>query len=234
MAAMAETQPIRNPSEDVEEGVPRPSHGKAADGSRTGSKKPLATPRQLVVVAVLGVILAAVVLSQWGGGSAGSSASTTTDHRAASQRPATIAAAKDAPSATAASRGTIGAGNAAGATNRTAATKPPWPQYTAAQVAQHDPFAAASAETAKNGRSNGATPADASRLKGRQKQAIINLKNRGINAVVRDAQGAAAVVGNRLVRVGDVVEGYRVVAIDRDGLVLSPPDAQNNTREEQP
>jgi hypothetical protein len=35
-------------------------------------------------------------------------------------------------------------------------------------------------------------------------------------------------IGNRVVRVGDVLEGYRVVSIDLQGVVLAPADRQES------
>jgi len=54
--------------------------------------------------------------------------------------------------------------------------------------------------------------------------ALTALRSKGAAAVVRSERGAAAVIGNRVVRVGDVVEGYRVVSIDPQGIVLEPID----------
>jgi hypothetical protein len=56
--------------------------------------------------------------------------------------------------------------------------------------------------------------------------ALVTLRSKGTSAVLRDEKGAVAVVDNRVVRVGDVLQGYRVVSIDDDGVLLAPAGSQ--------
>jgi hypothetical protein len=47
-----------------------------------------------------------------------------------------------------------------------------------------------------------------------------DLLNERVQTVVSGGQGAAAVVGDRIVRVGDKIDGYEVMAIDKGGVRL--------------
>jgi hypothetical protein len=57
---------------------------------------------------------------------------------------------------------------------------------------------------------------------------VAALKAKGIALIVRSQRGAVAMVGNRAVRVGDTLEGHRVVAIDSSGVLLAPADRQES------
>ena len=51
----------------------------------------------------------------------------------------------------------------------------------------------------------------------------------GMKAVVGNPQkGLTAVVGGKTVRVGDLLDGFRVVAIDAEGVVLEKPASTPN------
>lgn len=49
---------------------------------------------------------------------------------------------------------------------------------------------------------------------------LLALKQDGVTMILRDGAGRVAKVGERTLRVGDVIDGYRVVAIEMDGVVL--------------
>src|SRR5690606_25330469 len=52
------------------------------------------------------------------------------------------------------------------------------------------------------------------------------LAREGVAAIVQTPRGKAATIGKRIVREGDVIDGFRVVSIDRNGIVLedaTPP-----------
>jgi hypothetical protein len=61
----------------------------------------------------------------------------------------------------------------------------------------------------------------------RRQVALAGLLSQGVGAVLRDEQGAAALLGSRRVRVGDELEGFRVVAIEQDGVVLEAVTASD-------
>jgi hypothetical protein len=87
-----------------------------------------------------------------------------------------------------------------------------WPKVDLTAALAHDPFAsplfapkaeAPAAATAED------TAAD-----------LLALRQDGVSMIVRDGDGVVATVGERKLRVGDVIDGYRVVAIEMDGVVL--------------
>jgi hypothetical protein len=188
--------------------------------------KPIATPRQLVVIGVLGVILVAVLIGQFGGASGtpgdagakdGSEPPAPKINQSADRKPRTDSA-TGSPEATAAKP-----------------AAPAWPKLTAEAAAQHDPFALpeplarqiTEGQRAPSDRKPNASPPrrEASAEK------VAALRSKGTNVIVRGERGAAAMIGNRVVRVGDVVEGYRVVSIDLQGIVLAPADRQESHEE---
>ena len=56
-----------------------------------------------------------------------------------------------------------------------------------------------------------------------QERAISSLRDAGVNAVFNGAQQSSAIIGLRTVRVGEEVEGFRVLAIEPDGIVIERP-----------
>ncbi len=185
--------------------------------------KPIATPRQLLVVGVLGVVLAIVLIGQFGGatGKPGDAAVKASPKERASQ-----AGQASGPKSAAASA----------ARSAQAATPKPapfaWPKLSAEVAAQYDPFALpeplarkiTEVNPAKVDRKSGIPPPK----RDVSAENVAALKSKGIALIVRTQRGAVAMVGNRVVRVGDMLEGHRVVAIDSSGVLLAPADRQES------
>lgn len=57
---------------------------------------------------------------------------------------------------------------------------------------------------------------------------LLALRQDGVSVIVRDGDDIVATVGERKLHVGDVIDGYRVVAIEMDGVVLERVAANQN------
>jgi hypothetical protein len=186
------------------------------------SSKRAVTPRQLALIGVLAVVLAAVLIAQFGGASAGPKQA---DSQSAGPKPVAPAIAAPAPKPATASA------PAPGAVAPARPPAPPWPKVSADAAAQYDPFAVPEALTrqlaeARKGPDalKSSNPAPTKNVRADSLAALTALRSKGTAAVLRSERGAAAVIGTRVVRVGDVVEGYRVVSIDPQGIMLEPVD----------
>jgi len=180
------------------------------------TSKSAVTPRQLVVIGVLAVILVVVLIAQFGGAS---DKPKDGDARGADRKVASPAArpASPAPATPSAAR----PGEAAPAKP----PAPPWPKLNADAAAQHDPFAVP--EALRRQLTEARKPNNPAPAKNVGAEALAALRSKGAAVVLRSERGAAAIVGNRVVRVGDVVEGYRVVSIDPQGILLEPVGQKN-------
>jgi hypothetical protein len=181
-----------------------------------------ATPRQVALVAVLSVVFVVVLIMQFGGSSGAEQA---TERRQASARPVRT------PSAATASGGME--------TTEQRGKLPPsgrsWPTLEPKQVLSHDPFRVpadftADEETAGPTSETELDPeaasrqAEAARRQAEQQRTLAKLREQGVTAIVGTTKGGrVAVVGSQVVRVGDVLEGFRVIAVEPDGLVLQLP-----------
>lgn len=58
-----------------------------------------------------------------------------------------------------------------------------------------------------------------------REQALALVRQQGVQMVLYDQQERIAVVGDRVVRIGEELQGFRVVAIDDEGITLSERDA---------
>lgn len=112
---------------------------------------------------------------------------------------------------------------------------PAWPAIDLAEVLRFDPFAAGQAFASRQKPSGKAAPdeAAAGRRQRRQQaqseraEAVERLRRQGLKAVIAGSGGqAVAVVGSKTVRVGDVIDGLRVIAIQPDGVVLEPTEIE--------
>ena len=56
-----------------------------------------------------------------------------------------------------------------------------------------------------------------------QEQVISNLRDAGVNAVFKGPRQSTAIIGTRMVRVGEDFQGFRVLAIETDGIVIQRP-----------
>jgi hypothetical protein len=127
------------------------------------------------------------------------------------------------------------ASSAAGAVRRRGGTSadanPPrraWPQVALTKVLEHDPFARPEAlqvdrQQSEEQVASGPLP-DADDQADLQSAADA-LQNERVTVIVRGDQGVAAAVGKRLLRVGDVIDGYRVMAIEHGGVHLKRIEA---------
>jgi hypothetical protein len=190
---------------------------------REARGKPVATPRQLLVVGVLGAALVTVLIGQFGG---------------ANGKPgdAEVRKGPAGPSLTADQAGNRKPSTASAARSPQAATSKPatqaWPKLSAETAAQYDPFAVPepllrkitegrqAAEDRKSSKSSAKRDASAENMAA--------LRSKGITVIVRSERGAVAMIGNRVVRVGDELEGCRVVSIDLQGIVLAPADRRKS------
>ncbi|MHC4403472.1 MAG: hypothetical protein ACYTG0_27765 [Planctomycetota bacterium] len=183
-----------------------------------------ATPRQLALVAVLSAIFVVVLIVQFGGGS---------DADGAVQRPKLEEESDPTASADEESRGRSHASAVATASGSVAR---PWPTLPPHDVLAYDPFAIPPtflapdrAVDAATGRENGEEGSfrEAQRRQEEQRQALHRLRQAGVKAIVGGGDGrAAALIGSQTVRVGDSIEGLRVIAVEPDGLVVQLPTAE--------
>ena len=153
------------------------------------------TPRQWALIAVLAVLLIGVLY--WPANDAPADAPNT-----------------DLPAVPAVA-------GSAGARLPRARTTPPaepkqWSQVSLDAALAHDPFAAPLLTAPPPEPS----PIEPVAQEEQQENELLALKQDGVTMILRDAGGMVATVGDRKLRVGDVIDGYRVVAIELDGVVL--------------
>ncbi len=102
------------------------------------------------------------------------------------------------------------------------------------EVLRHDPFARPAAFSqqratvaASQGEHNDEAAQRQKELKqkqARRDQIIARLRQEGVKAIFGGgSEGTIAVVGAETIRVGDKLEGFRVIAIGPDGVVLEQP-----------
>ena len=179
-----------------------------------------ATPGKLVLIGVLGVVLIGVLVFQFKSSPA---AEQTGRHarndRRPTEEPAAEIASKDVPDPS----------------GGPAEEKRPhqWPSSKLSDVLEYDPFATPSEFYAARDAANAtrrhreleagssARREELARRRAEQDQFLDQLQKEGVQAVVGSAgHGHAALVGSRTIRPGDVLGGFRVVAIEADGVVL--------------
>lgn len=193
--------------------------------------RPKVTGKQWLLIGLLAVILVIVLVVQFGGGSGSGRGEAAKD----AAQPAAGASSSEKPSAEAsAAPRAKGSSTSVSAPRRPAR---PWPTFTAESAAQHDPFAMPEVIARKLAKNEEAEPENkktqAARRPINRDQAAKMLRTKGVRAVLRNEGGAIAVVGSQEVRVGDVLEGFRVMSIDSDGVLLAPSDASQR-REDRP
>jgi hypothetical protein len=103
-----------------------------------------------------------------------------------------------------------------------------WPKIAVNEVLQHDPFALPTAlqppTPAKPAPVATVTAPDQARQEQRQRrreQALKAIRDKGVQMVFVGKEKRVAIIGDRRVRVGDVLEGFRVTGIGSDGVTLS-------------
>lgn len=176
-----------------------------------------ATPGKLALIAVLAGVLVVVVAVQFGGGSSVRQTCRPEEHKT----PAATAPAHTA-------RGDVQPSTRAQAEQNASHQ---WPRSELNEVLSYDPFAAPSdffdhpnsaSSTGQHKLEDGpsAQRQRLARKRAEQDQFLAQLQKSGVKAVVAAAGGRAALVGAETVRLGDVLGGFRVIAIEADGVVL--------------
>ncbi len=105
-----------------------------------------------------------------------------------------------------------------------------WPTVDLDECIAHDPFAApaglaldeqeqASRHDAEDARRR---ELERERQRASQAQALSELKEAGVRAILKGPDHSMAILGTGIVRVGEEIHGHRVVAIDTHGIVLEP------------
>ena len=162
-------------------------------------RKTGATPGKLLVAAVLAVVLIVVVVVQSGD-----------DDDPAIQPRAVRKAARPVANKPVAAPSSAEAAETAVAETRV------WPEFSRELVAQHDPFRLP--QPLQSARTLSA--ADAADGSSRQAGVLDELRREGVAFVVLSDSERVAMIGDRQVKVGDVLEGFRVAEINSDGIVL--------------
>lgn len=180
------------------------------------NSKPAVTPRQWAIIGLLAVVLVGVIWLQLGGSEQSEGRSGPPSAR---------------PADTAPPGHTLTTGSGAEVPGKPAETpSPPWPNIPLSEAAAYDPFAPFAAPPASQ-RASPAGPKtkpsqDSAQRKARNEQALAALRKTGTTAVLRGPHGAMAILGRRVIRVGDEIDGFRVVAIEPDGVVVTPATAE--------
>ncbi len=162
-----------------------------------------ATPGKLVLIGVLAVVFIVVLIVQFGGDSS-------------ADPPAALGLETTPPQ------------NPAVATRRPIATPDetptPWPVLECDEVIGYDPFSTPTTLVEENASSQDiASKSPDDERRARQEETLKVLRSQGVKAVYGGGpQGMIAVVGSETVRIGDVLGGFRVVAIEPNGISLEP------------
>jgi len=190
---------------------------------KTETSRPVATPRQWTVVAGLAIVLVAVLLVQFTD-IFGSETAEPKDPGKCPARPGPERGARELP-------------DAGPNTGEPRAPKP-WPRFSPDEVLRFDPFALSpqvveregtKEETSKVSPEHGGDPRreELLRMRAAQAEALQELRLEGVQAVVGSRRdGHVAVIGSQVVRVGDMLDGFRVVRIDPDGVIVEQPPAE--------
>ncbi len=175
---------------------------------------------QAAVATVLTVILVAVMIMQLAGGS-----------RAAAARTDSARADKEHPQGK--------RPREAAANQQDTGTSDAWQSTSLDRVLSYDPFkpraafpideqqtaAAGTTPTAKE-KTDAARAERIEQARAARQQALARLSDRRVNAFLAGGPaGDVALIGDQRVRVGDVLDGFRVVAIDADGVVVEPVES---------
>jgi hypothetical protein len=101
-----------------------------------------------------------------------------------------------------------------------------WPTIPLAKAMAHDPFApeALPADVAAASAAAGDELAQAEQAQhaAMLAETLDAMRQRGVTMVLHTADGPVATIGDRTIKVGDMVGEYRVTEIDADGVVLEP------------
>jgi len=170
-----------------------------------------ATPGKLALIGVLAVVFVAVLVMQFG------------DNQGAGDAGEELAVVNPGPAAAGASPVRLPPVEKPG--DRV------WPTFSREEVAAFDPFALSpklglAVEGAAFVPATRPLTAEQQREIAQQhverQEALAGLLSQGVSMLFQDKDGLVATIGDRTVRVGDVIDGFRVVTIGPTGIVLEP------------
>jgi hypothetical protein len=172
------------------------------------------TPGKMVLVAVLAVVLVTVIVLQLGGSTA-----EPVKPRASAKK--TKAGAKQRAADTKAR--TVTAKNA---DRKPAVRQTPWPRVPLDETIRHDPLAVPRwlAPPTPTVADSADSPEPSQETQSQRHMAWERLRGQGVAVVLITRDGPVATVGDRQVRVGDLIDGFRVEKIDGQGLLLVDPN----------
>lgn len=109
------------------------------------------------------------------------------------------------------------------------AAKREWPVVPLEEALQHDPFAslalpapaALALKPSPSGEVQQPEEPEPAALTASQREALERVRSLRMNAMILGPKGPVATIGTDLVRVGDVIEGFRVTKIDFTGITLA-------------
>jgi hypothetical protein len=195
---------------------------------KTNNRQLGATPGKLALIGVLAVMLVAALYVQFA-----PSGEDVPEIGATSPAPA-----KQRPSASRPAASEAEKGNAEAKSQEwliETVDRRQWKSPPLADVARYDPFAlpaafpqpVSSADIGPGSPEDGVISADATMSEDLRAQTIADveeklaeLKQRGVRVIIQGRNRAAAVIGDRTVHVGDVVDGFTVKAIKAEGVVV--------------
>ncbi len=92
---------------------------------------------------------------------------------------------------------------------------PPWPETDLSELLAYDPFATPAWAIAPESDSDA-----------KQASKLDELQKQGVSIVMIAEEAKTATIGERRVRIGDVLEGYRITDITSKGVLLDKLDSQ--------
>jgi len=102
-----------------------------------------------------------------------------------------------------------------------------WPRLDSESVGQHDPFLTPQWAIVKSDSGpSDAQIAEQRKALAEKQKAFEQLKNDGVDAILLSEGGNVAIIGSRDVRVGDVLNGFRVAEINANGVILEEYNPQ--------
>lgn len=99
-----------------------------------------------------------------------------------------------------------------------------WPEISLKEVRAHDPFAMPRVIGDDQDESADLELEQESirQLAEARRRALMALREKGVAIVLQSGDELVAVIGSDTVRIGDVIDGFKVVAIGPDGVKLTP------------
>lgn len=184
----------------------------------------LTSPTKLAIIAVLGLILVGVMIFQF-------KKSATTGKRRKTENAAVDSSSE---SDKAKSPKTMNKAQS----NQNGPSARAWPKLLMADVSDYDPFTVPAAlveepivavddeENGSTDEANAEREKEIARRQAERDRILAKLQEQGVTAVFRTSHGATATIGSRIVHEGDVLDGFRVIEIRPEGVVLedaTPP-----------